>query len=62
MAVRVVNPEPDKSVIKQVICQNCGATLEYVPRDVQSKTVYCMTESESITFIECPQCNTTVEL
>jgi hypothetical protein len=35
MAIRIIDPGPHKSVVKEVICQNCGATLEYTPADVQ---------------------------
>lgn len=34
MAVVVVDKGPDPSVVKRVICQNCGAKLEYTPRDI----------------------------
>jgi len=39
MAINVISTTPHQSVVKQVICRNCGATLEYTPNDVQSKYV-----------------------
>lgn len=35
MAVRVIEEKPDPSVVKQVICRNCGVKLEYTPQDVK---------------------------
>lgn len=35
--VTVVDTKPHKSVVKEVVCRNCGATLEYTPNDVQSE-------------------------
>lgn len=32
--MKIINKTPDKSVTKQIVCCNCGATLEYVPKDV----------------------------
>jgi len=32
--IRIIKTEPDKSVTKEVICKNCGSTLEYTPSDV----------------------------
>ena len=34
--VNVVSIVPDASVIKRKVCWNCGATLEYVPAEVQN--------------------------
>lgn len=33
--VKVIKTEPAPEVTKQIVCSNCGATLEYVPRDVR---------------------------
>lgn len=35
--VRVVDPGPHHTVVKEVVCRNCGAKLEYVPRDIRSR-------------------------
>lgn len=57
MAVKIINPKPDASVVKRVACTNCGATLEYVPADTFNKTFTDYTgDSETYPFIKCPQC------
>ena len=59
--VRVVKQEPHPSVVKEVICRNCGATLEYVPADVQNRIVSDYTgDRETIHFIVCPPCGNQV--
>ena len=35
--VKVVRIEPDKTVVKEIVCRHCGATLSYTPIDVQSE-------------------------
>ena len=32
--VKVISTDPAKSVVKEIVCRNCGATLEYVPSEV----------------------------
>lgn len=55
--VRVVKTEPDPSVVKQVICQDCGAKLEYVPNEVQSVSGYDYSGgSDGYTYVDCPNC------
>ena len=39
MTVKIVEVGPDASVIKRIVCGNCGATLEYTPRDIRKETV-----------------------
>ncbi len=53
----VVSVVPHPSVVKEVICRNCGATLQYVPKDIQSRT-YKDYDGGSNTdyFINCPPC------
>jgi hypothetical protein len=60
VTVEVIDKGPHKSVVKQVICRNCGATLEYTPKDVQHKTYCVMGESDTCSFIVCPQCKNSV--
>jgi RNase P subunit RPR2 len=61
--VTVVNPKPHSSVIKRCICRNCGAELEYVPAEVQSKTVGDYGGgSDTYRFVTCPQCSQAVYL
>jgi len=57
MVIRVIDPNPHKSVVKEVICRNCGATLEYTPADVQSYTHHDYGGgSDVVCYIPCPQC------
>ncbi|GEM_PF-2423949 len=39
MAVRAIKVEPDPSVVKRIVCPNCGVTLEYRPNDVKTLTI-----------------------
>ena len=63
MVVRVINPVPDPSVIKQVVCRNCGAKLEYVPNDVKEKSVHDYGGGcDTYRWIVCPQCSKEVNV
>ena len=56
--VRVINTDPHKSVVKEVVCRNCGATLEYVPADLQKDYTTDYTgNKEYYHYIRCPQCS-----
>ncbi|MFA5987373.1 MAG: hypothetical protein WC797_01845 [Candidatus Paceibacterota bacterium] len=61
--VRVIKETPDKSVVKRKVCRNCGVTLEYVPRDVQS---YHGTDygggPDGCEWVTCPKCHDKVVL
>ena len=35
--VTVVSTVPHPSVVKEVVCRNCGATLSYVPMDIKEE-------------------------
>ena len=56
--VTVIKKEPDGSVLKEIVCSNCGATLTYVPNEVQS---YNGTDysggSDGCEWVDCPNCN-----
>lgn len=55
--VTVVSTVPHPSVVKEVVCRNCGATLNYVPKDIQErKTVDYDGGRDTIYFISCPPC------
>lgn len=58
MAIRIIDTTPHKSVVKEVVCRNCGVTLEYTPADIQSVTV-CDYRGDSDTYhhIKCPNCS-----
>jgi ribosomal protein S27E len=56
--VTVVSTMPHPSVVKEVICDHCGSTLNYVPADVHRKTVYSgyLGDKEFVDYIRCPNC------
>jgi DNA-directed RNA polymerase subunit RPC12/RpoP len=55
--VKVISTEPHPTVVKQVVCRNCGATLEYVPADVKSHTYSDYGGGIDVTcYIKCPPC------
>jgi hypothetical protein len=55
--VKVVDAGPDPSVVKRHVCHNCGAVLEYVPKDIKSRNVTDYTgDSDIVYYIVCPQC------
>lgn len=56
--VTVVSTQPHPSVVKEVICRNCGSTLQYVPRDIKERTVSDYTgDREIVRYIDCPTCS-----
>ena len=56
--VNIVNREPHMSVVKEVICRNCGVTLQYVPNDVKEDYTSDYTGSKDYyNYIQCPNCN-----
>lgn len=62
MVVKIIDPEPAKTVVKEVICKRCGVKLSYVPNDVSTKTYSCMGESDSMSYITCAGCKKDVEV
>jgi hypothetical protein len=61
--IKIIKTEPDKSVTKEVICKNCGSTLEYTPPDVlQDYFMYHTGEKEYWHFISCPECTCEVRV
>ncbi len=62
MSVKIINETPDSEVVKQIVCQNCGVTLEYTPNDVillWSGTDYGGGPDGAKGF-KCPKCNKNV--
>lgn len=55
--VTVVSTIPHPTVVKEVVCKNCGATLSYVPKDIKSHS-YKDYDGGGNTdyFIKCPPC------
>lgn len=59
--VTVVNTIPHPSVVKEVICRNCGATLQYVPKDIQSHYSRDIDGGGDFQYwINCPPCGNKV--
>jgi len=59
--VTVVSTNPHPSVVKEAICCNCGATLNYVPKDVQSKFYRDISGcGDTDYWINCPPCGSKV--
>lgn len=56
--VKIVNLEPHPTVVKEIVCPNCGATLSYVPQDVQKRSyVDYGGDSDTSYWIVCPNCD-----
>jgi len=55
--VTVVSTVPHLSVVKEVVCHNCGSTLSYVPMDIKEE-VHRDYGGGSDTYyhIICPPC------
>lgn len=63
MAVKVIKVKPAKSVVKRVVCDNCGATLEYTPQDLKERhgTDYGG-GPDGAEWVDCPNCQKPVIL
>jgi ribosomal protein S27E len=56
--IKVIDDKPHPTVVKQVVCRNCGVTLEYTPADVQSFVHYDYGGgSDTVLYIPCPKCS-----
>lgn len=63
MTVEILDDKPDPSVLKQVICRNCGRKLQYVPHDVECSTCKdYIGDSDTSYWILCPGCNMEVRV
>lgn len=59
--VTVVSTVPHPSVVKEAVCRKCGATLSYVPKDVDTRTYRDYSGGTDIDkFIVCPCCSNEV--
>lgn len=59
--VTVVSKPPHRSVVKEVVCRNCGCTLEYVPRDVKERVEVDYGGGRDVYhYIDCPECSNQV--
>lgn len=58
MSIKIIDNTPDPSVVKRIVCNNCGVKLEYTPSDV--KTVNGTDYSggpDGCDYIPCPKCS-----
>lgn len=61
--VKVLSTTPHPSVVKEVVCRNCGATLEYVPNDIQEYKSYDYTgDYDTYKYVKCPPCGNKVHV
>ncbi len=61
--VMIVNKEPSALVVKEVVCRNCGVTLQYTPRDVTEKSYQDYGGGfDTHSTILCPNCGTKVSV
>ena len=61
--VRIIEHKPAPEVVKQVVCKNCGALLEYTPSEIQKYAgVDISGGPDGMWWINCPQCGKRVVL
>lgn len=55
--VKIVSLTPHPSIVKECICQKCGALLQYLPLDIKNRTCKDYDGSSDIYYyIICPNC------
>jgi hypothetical protein len=61
--MKIISTKPAKSVVKRIVCDECGATLEYVPKDVKR---YDGTDigrrPDGMKWVDCPNCKNKIVL
>ena len=63
MTVKVIAKKPDPSVVKRIVCRNCGAKLEYVPKDVTRHSYTDYGGGNNVDeYIICPKCKERVTI
>lgn len=60
--MRTVSKGPNLEVEKQVVCQNCGATIAYVPKDVKTKHESFLYDTWDVQVIACPECGVDIRI
>lgn len=58
MTVTVVGQDESKK--KRATCKRCGAQLEFYEVDVETHSYTSMGESDTASYVECPQCKNKV--
>jgi DNA-directed RNA polymerase subunit RPC12/RpoP len=63
MAVQIIDPKPHHSVVKEVLCRDCGVKLSYTPNDIKRKSHTDYTGgTDEYKTIKCPSCSNTIYL
>jgi len=63
MTVKVLSRKPAKEVRKRITCRGCGARLEYVPNDVQTRSGTDYGGGpDGAEYIICPDCQSRVTI
>ena len=64
MTVKIIKKGPDPKVTKKCVCQNCGATLQYTPNDVERYFTHYDYGGGSDEYAEftCPSCKKKVQI
>lgn len=59
--IRIIDDKPHPTVVRQVVCKNCGVTIEYTPNEIKSKNVSDYGGgSDTYHFLKCPKCDHTI--
>lgn len=57
MPIKIIDETPDPSVVKRIVCRNCGVKLKYTPADVKRiDGLYYAGGPDGFEFIMCPKC------
>ena len=60
MAIRVVNKEPNPTLVKQAVCRSgCGVTVEYAPSDVKCRSCG---DGDIFCYVICPKCGKEISI
>ena len=54
--MRVISTKPSKKVEKKAVCEECGTTVAYVPKDVKEWSGMDMGGSCGGSYLKCPTC------
>lgn len=57
MAVRIIDPTPDPSVVRRAVCKSCGVKVEYTPNDLKEDyhSDY-LGDKDYYKYVDCPAC------
>lgn len=61
MAIEIIGE--DDGVKREATCSDCGAKLQFLPKDIQSKTYRDYTGgSDTYCWIDCPRCRKNIQV